>query len=62
MLAPKPRDWADPSSQCFADELSYGEDNQCERMWVQVTGYDDNGNYAGTFEKARITMQRDMVT
>jgi hypothetical protein len=34
----------------FADEQSDREDNQCERMWVQVTGYDNDGNYIGTIE------------
>ena len=34
----------------FADEESGREDNQCERMWVQVTGADDNGSYVGTIE------------
>lgn len=32
----------------FAEEMSDREDNQCERMWVEVTDYDDDGNYVGT--------------
>ncbi len=34
----------------FAPEDGEREDNQCERMWVRVTGYDDDGNYTGTIE------------
>jgi hypothetical protein len=34
----------------FAQEDSLREDNQCERMWVQVTGLDDDDNYVGTIE------------
>ena len=32
----------------FASEESEREDSQCERMWVQVVGHDDDGNYIGT--------------
>lgn len=34
----------------FAAEDAPREDGQCERMWVQVTGQDDEGNYLGTLE------------
>jgi hypothetical protein len=34
----------------FAEESSEREDYQCERMWVQVTGRDDDGHYVGTIE------------
>jgi hypothetical protein len=32
----------------FASEESERANNQCERMWVQVTGYDEDENYIGT--------------
>jgi len=34
----------------FSDENSDREDNECERMWVRVTGVDDDGYYFGTIE------------
>jgi hypothetical protein len=34
----------------FAAEDSDREDNECERMWVIVTGQDDDGYFLGTIE------------
>lgn len=34
----------------FADEESDRKDGQCERMWVQVTGCDNQGYYVGRLE------------
>ncbi len=34
----------------FADEGATRADGQTERMWVKVTGFDDDGYYVGTLE------------
>lgn len=34
----------------FADETTDREDGQCERMWVTITGFDDDGYFVGTLE------------
>lgn len=34
----------------FAAEDSERRDGECERIWVQLTGHDDDGNYLGTIE------------
>ena len=34
----------------FADETDDREDGQCERMWVKITGFDDDGYFVGTIE------------
>ena len=35
----------------FADERSQRQDGECERMWVLVTGRDDDGDcYSGTID------------
>jgi uncharacterized protein YegJ (DUF2314 family) len=34
----------------FADENADREDGQCERMWVEITGFDEDGYFVGTIE------------
>ena len=49
----------------FADEGAARADAQTERMWVKVTGFDDDGYYVGTLENdshlARPVAKGDMV-
>jgi hypothetical protein len=34
----------------FADENADREDGQCERIWVEITGFDEDGYFIGTIE------------